>query len=142
MTETHICDFCGRPVQMPEKPKPDETHPIKIDVDGLWVCHTCSSKIVSEPTGSKENHALDERLIPLIGKSAGAITRTLELPYEPPYQAIIDAASNIAYDQDTMMSAWSFVTQWLDGTTVWRKSDGTKIALVSEGGEQIIQDIG
>ena len=79
-------------------------------------------------------NGLDEALQPLVGKSAGAICRTLELPFAPPYESIIKAASNIAYDQDRYMSAWLFVTQWLDGTTVWRSSDGSEIAHVTLDG--------
>ena len=133
MTKTQICDFCGRTIQIAENPAL-EPPPIELDADGLWACSDCKLKITSSPVEIREQSNLDERLQPLIGKSAGAICRTLELPYEPPYQTIIDAASNIAYDQDVMMSAWLFVTQWLDGTTVWRKSNGSAKALVTEDG--------
>ena len=74
-----------------------------------------------------------------MGKSAGAICRTMNLPYEPPYQAVIDAASEIAYDRDRYMSAWSFVTQWLDGTTVWRAEDRGTIAMVAPDGSIRVQ---
>jgi hypothetical protein len=80
-----------------------------------------------------------EELGLLVGKSAGAICRTLNLPYEPPYQVVIDAASRIAYDEDRYMSAWSFVTQWQDGTTVWRAEDGGSVALVTPGGSIHVQ---
>jgi hypothetical protein len=32
------------------------------------------------------------------------------------------------------MSAWSFVTQWLDGTTVWRAENGSSMAVVALDG--------
>jgi len=86
-----------------------------------------------------DDSELDEKLKALIGHSAGAICRTLDLPYEPPYQSIIDAASKIAYDEDRYMSAWSFVTQWLDGTTVWQSEDRSAKALVSTDGTIQIQ---
>ncbi len=57
------------------------------------------------------------------------------LPYEPPYQSIIDAASKIAYDEDRYMSAWLFVTQWIDGTTIWQSEDQSSKALVSVDGD-------
>ena len=84
------------------------------------------------PVGKGEE--LIEGLEALAGKSAGAICLTLNLPYEPPYQSVIDAASKIAYDEDRYMSAWSFVAQWLDGTTVWRAEDGSATALVGPDG--------
>jgi hypothetical protein len=82
---------------------------------------------------------LDPVLKPLVGKSAGAICRTLELPFKPPYKVIIEAASKIAYDHDLYMSTYLFETLWLDGTTVWRASDGDAIALVTSIGEVKIQ---
>ena len=138
MTETQICDFCGRAIPKPDTLVSNQFAPIEVDADSLWVCRDCKSKISSKPVEIEEQGELDERLHPLVGKSAGAICRTLELPYAPPFRAIMDAASNIAYDQDRMMSAWLFVTQWLDGTTVWRKSDGSATALVSEDGHVTI----
>jgi hypothetical protein len=106
---------------------------MELDEDGLWVCHHCRPKLILSTTG-KEAAELVEELHALVGESAGAICRTLNLPYEPPYQTVIDAASKIAYDEDKFMSAWSFVTQWLDGTTVWRAEDGESLAVVAPGG--------
>lgn len=37
------------------------------------------------------------------------------------------------------MSAWSFVTQWLDGTTVWRAEDGCSTVLVGPDGSVHIE---
>jgi hypothetical protein len=129
-----ICDFCGRP----------ETKlqcELEMDEDGLWVCSECKVSLISKPTGymDDEDSELDEEIRVLIGKSAGAICRTTDLPYEPPYQSIIDAASTIAYDEDKYMSAWSFVTQWIDDTTVWQSPDGSTKALVSADGKVQIE---
>jgi len=33
------------------------------------------------------------------------------------------------------MSAWSFFSQWPDGTTAWRSADGEAVAVVTPGGE-------
>jgi hypothetical protein len=63
----------------------------------------------------------------------------MNLAYEPPYHSIIDAASRIAYDEDRYMSAWLFVTQWMDGTTVWQTEDTSARALVSTEGNIQIQ---
>lgn len=108
---------------------------MEMDEDGLWVCHNCRDNLVL-PTVSKETIEMEapEELRDLVGKSAGVICRTLNLPYEPPYQVVINAASKIAYEEDRFMSAWSFTTQWLDGTTVWRSQDGEAMAIVAPGG--------
>ena len=58
----------------------------------------------------------------------------MNLPYVPPYQLIMDAASQIAYDEDRYMNAWSFVMQWIDGTTVWQSEDRSAKALVYTDG--------
>ena len=75
----------------------------------------------------------------MVGKSAGAICRTLNLPYVPPYRSVIDAASRIAYDEDRYMSAWLFVTQWMDGTTLWQPEDQSARALVYTEGHILIE---
>lgn len=132
MSDQRCCDFCGRSeIELSAQIK-DGSQVIELDEDGLWVCANCRAKIVI-PTIGKEIGELEE-LRALVGKSAGAICRTLNLPYEPPYQSVIDAASKIAYEEDRYMSAWSFVTQWLDGTTIWRAEDGEAIATVAPDG--------
>ena len=109
------------------------------DVDGLWVCRGCRARLVLPVVGDEiEEHGL---LRPLVGKSAGAICRTLNLSYEPPFQPVLDAASAIAYDQDRYMSAWTFVNQWLDGTTMWRSECGDSVAFVTPDGVVRIQPI-
>lgn len=105
---------------------------MELDEDGLWACCDCRAKLVLPPVG--EAVEVPEGLEALAGKSAGAICYTLNLPYEPPYRSVIDAASRIAYDEDRYMSAWSFVTQWADGTTVWRAEDGGATAMVAPDG--------
>ncbi len=112
---------------------PDRSRGIELDEDGLWVCHYCRAKLVL-PTVGEEAGELAEELDDLVGQSAGAICHTLNLPYEPPYRAIIDAASKIAYDEDRFMSAWLFVTQCLDGTTVWRAESGEAVSFVAPDG--------
>ena len=77
---------------------------------------------------------LEEELAALIGKSAGTICRTLELPYAPPYEFVLDAATKIGYADEQPMSSWLFVNQWMDGSTVWRAEDGRGMAIVKEDG--------
>jgi hypothetical protein len=91
------------------------------------------------PIVEQTDDGMLEELGTLVGQSAGAICYVLNLPYEPPYQAVIDAASLIAYDQDLYMSSWLFVTQWIDDTTVWRAEDGSALAIVGADGSIAIQ---
>ncbi|MCA9932608.1 MAG: hypothetical protein H6662_14315 [Ardenticatenaceae bacterium] len=132
MTEQRYCDFCGRP-EDELKRIPNSSAKLELGADGLWVCGDCRTRLQSTPVGQLDEF-LDEAVKALIGQSVGAICYTLNLPYEPPYQAIIDAASLIGYDEDLYMSAWLFVTQWLDGTTVWRAEDGRGTAVVTPDG--------
>ena len=133
MTERRCCDFCGRSKDELPGQIPDGSPALEMDEDGLWVCYDCRGRLVLPVMGT-ETAELAEELEALAGKSAGAICYSLNLPYRPPYQVIIDAASRIAYDEDRFMSAWSFVTQWLDGTTVWRAEDGGAVAVVTPDG--------
>jgi hypothetical protein len=108
------------------------------DRDNLWVCYNCRDKLILSAVGQLAGE-VPEELGVLVGKSAGAICRTLNLPYKPPYQSVIDAASKIAYDEDRYMSAWSFIAQWPDGTTVWRAEGEESIAIVTPDGSVRIE---
>jgi ribosomal protein L37AE/L43A len=132
MAEQRRCDFCGRSERDLSTQAPAALPALARDEDGLWVCRQCRAKLVLPPVG--EAVELPEALAPLVGQSAGAICRTLNLPYAPPYQSAIDAAARIAYDEDRYMSSWLFVTQWLDGTTVWQAEDGDARAVVAPDG--------
>jgi hypothetical protein len=130
MTNQKQCDICSQ-TQVE----------LQIDVDGLWICITCQKQIKTTPVSleNSDNELVDE-LKPLVGKSAGAICRTLELPQVPPYEIILKAAARISYDQDHYLGAWHFVTQWQDGTTIWSASDGSATAKVSTNGTVNIAD--
>ena len=138
MSEHRCCDFCGCSEIELSAQIIDESPIMELDEDGLWVCHNCRSKLVLPTVGEETGELVDE-LRALVGESAGAICRTLNLPYEPPFQSVIDAASKIAYDEDRFMSAWSFVTQWPDGTTVWRAEVGESMAVVTPDGSVKIE---
>jgi hypothetical protein len=71
---------------------------------------------------------MPEAVRALVGRQAGWITMTLNLPYEPPYRDLIDHAERM---QSSLRSPWTFVAQWLDGTTLWRAPDGSAVATVS-----------
>ena len=133
----YICGHSEAPLR---RENLDNQPPLQVDEDGLWICSVCQERLTTRPVSHDPILDLDERLQSLIGKSAGAICRTLELPFVPPYEVVIEAASKIAYDQDMYMSAWLFVTQWQDGSTVWRASDGHATALVTPDGVVNIQN--
>ena len=138
MSDQRTCDFCGRSERDLSAQAPGGSPAMELDRDGLWVCHDCRDKLVLSAVGGLAGK-LPPELKALVGKSAGAICRTLNLPYRPPYRSIVDAASQIAYDQDRYMSAWSFVTQWLDGTTVWRAEGEDAVAIVAPDGSVRIE---
>jgi hypothetical protein len=127
------CDFCGLSETKLAEQVRDRAIVMVLDEDGLWVCQNCRAKLLF-PAAGGEAGELAEALRVLVGKSAGAICYTLNLPYEPPYRSVIDAASQIAYDEDRYMSAWSFIRQWNDGSTVWRNEDGSAMAIVASDG--------
>jgi hypothetical protein len=139
MASVKVCDICDRPATEIPLPASDSTPQFSIDADGLRICYLCKGQIKSSPLGKEHNPDLDEDLKPLVDKSAGAICRTLELPFQPPFQSIIEAASKIAYDQDLYISAWLFADQWMDGTTVWHSADGKLTARVTTDGKVHIE---
>jgi hypothetical protein len=137
MTPHRCCDFCGRSETDLALTTPTGSPAIEMDEDGLWICCECRPALVLPPVGVESWD--DEGLRALIGKSAGAICYTLNLPCVPPFLSVIDAASRIAYDEDRHMSAWSFVTEWPDGTTVWRSEDDSELACVEPEGSIHVQ---
>ena len=139
MNDLPICDICGRSANDPARQATNRRLKVKLDDDGLWVCSDCKATLVTLPTSLEDEDVPDDRIKKLVGKSAGAICRTLNLPFAPPYQPIIEAASRIAYDEDRFMSAWLFVTQWMDGTTIWQSPDKSARALVTLNGDVQIE---
>jgi hypothetical protein len=137
MTPHRCCDFCGRAETELALTTPSGSPVIEVDDDGLQVCCGCRATLVLPPVTVASEGV--EGLHSLVGKSAGAICYSLNLPYVPPFVTIIDAASRIAYDEDLYMSTWSFVTEWLDGTTVWRAEDGSELAFVERDGSIRVQ---
>lgn len=134
------CDICGRSEKDLQPASPGGSLQIERDEDGLWICGECRTNMTGAPTGSADEDLLDDRLKGLVGKSAGAICYSMNLPYVQPYKGVIEAASKIAYDEDRYMSTWSFVFQWADGTTVWQSADRSKKALVYPDGGLEIQE--
>ena len=91
MSEQRCCEFCGHSEVELSAQILDGLPVLELDEDGLWVCHNCRAKPVF-PIVGREAGELVEELYALAGESAGAICHTLNLPYEPPHQTIIDAA--------------------------------------------------
>ena len=137
LSEQRYCDICGRSELDLRAQGPAVLPVLERDADGLWVCRDCQVKLVLPPIGEPVD--CPKELEPFIGESAGAICRTLNLPYAPRYQAVLDAASKIAYDEDRYMSSWLFVTQWPDGTTVWQAEDRSSVAVVGPDGSIRVQ---
>ena len=123
MSETRCCDVCGGSKHIG----------LERDEDGLWICSACRKSLIATPAGEWEDAILSDEVRILVGKSVGAICFTLNLPDEPPYQRIVNHAVEM---HNHLMSAWSFVTQWVDGTTVWRDEEGIAIAFVS--GDEVV----
>ena len=134
MIEEKFCDFCGRfEYELPE-PADTKEPKLTIDEDGLWACADCSPRLKTTPVGDGGEVELEDELIALIGQSAKAICRILELPYITPYQFVLGAASKIGSADEQPMSDWRFVNQWQDGSTVWRAEDGRGMAVVKPDG--------
>lgn len=134
MTEEKFCDFCGRLAHELPEPADAKQPKLTIDEDGLWACADCSSRLKTTPVGDGWEVELEDELIALIGQSAGAICRTLELPFAYPYEFVLNAASEIGFTDEQPMSNWQFVNQWLDGSTVWRAEDGRGMVIVKPDG--------
>ncbi len=101
---------------------------------GLWLCRPCNVRLEKRSNGDEEHY--DETLLamelrPLVGKSARVICMALDLPRHPPFRQIIDDAGLL---QERSMSAWPFVTQWTDGSTVWRAPDHSAVVVVKFDG--------
>lgn len=115
MIDKRSCDICGLSETELRLEQISDTLPLQVDEDGLWICNVCQKRLTTKPPAQELTLNLDEKLVALVGKSAGAICRTLELPFVPPFDGVIEAASKIAYDQDRYMSAWAVrltVARW------------------------------
>jgi hypothetical protein len=123
------CDICNRTESQLIGNDADD-HPLLVIKGGLLLCGDCWDKvdIVGDPLTGKE---LNDPIQSLVGKSAGAVAMTLNLPYEHPYRDIIDDAGMI---QNSIRSPWTFVEIWLDGSTVWIAPDGSRKAIVCRDG--------
>ncbi len=132
MDEEIYCDFCGRTaLDVPPAPPGDRTPALDQDEDGLWVCRVCRGRIVTPPVGDEIALNLPDELRALIGKSAGVICLGLNAPAEPPYLEVLEDATRL---HDRYMSEWTFMSQWPDGTTVWRDPDGLLLGLATRDG--------
>ena len=89
------CDICGG----------TKIGDMEIDQDVLWVCGDCQPGLVTSPIGELEDATLNDEITDLKGKNVGDICLVLNLPYEPPYQRIIDHTVEM---HNNCMSTWSF----------------------------------
>ena len=86
MDKLGTCDFCGRSEKELQGQPQGSSHKFEIDEDGLWICGACKARLIGVPLGNVDEYENDERIRELIGKSAGAICRTMNLPYPHPYK--------------------------------------------------------
>ena len=101
MAKIPFCDICGLSENALHARVQSSTTQLERDSDNLWICDDCKSNLITQPVGHSFENELDEELMGLIGKSAGAICHTLNLPFRPPYQSVIEAASNLGIPVST-----------------------------------------
>ena len=63
---------------------------------------------------------MEEYLESLVGKNAGAIAMTLDLPYNEPLKIVIDGAIAV---QESLRSPWTFVGLDEQNNTIWLSPD-------------------
>lgn len=124
------CDICGR-TEYDLGSDTGQKPLLKSDTDGIIFCPECNAHSTTNPV-EPEASMLPDELLRLVGKSAGAICYSLNLPYEEPYTVIIDSANEIAYEQNIFMSTWEFCDQHHSGITLWRAPDGRQLAVVTQ----------
>lgn len=130
------CGICGRSELELSKLFPGAPDSVLIELEYVTICYECREKAKSDPV-----HDITEDIPPeiraMVGRSADEICLALNLPYEAPYQSIIDHASRM---QNEKMSSWSLFLIWRNGATIWRSPDGLSKAIVSRDGSVIIED--
>lgn len=75
----------------------------------------------------------------LVGMAAGMVCRVLDNPAGAAIEPVVAAAQEIAYDQDLMMSAWTFMSIDGTGATAWKAPDGSQIATVDGDGRVTVR---
>jgi hypothetical protein len=70
-------------------------------------------------------------LEPLLGKNAGAIAMTLNLPYVEPCRVVIDAAIAV---QESLRSPWTFAGLDPFGNTLWMSPAQDRMLRVDSNG--------
>ena len=74
---------------------------------------------------------MEEYLESLVGKNAGAIAMTLNLPYIDPLQVVIDGAIAV---QESLRSPWTFVGLDAENNTIWLSPDRKRVLRVDPDG--------
>ena len=89
MTELSTCDICGRSESDLQKDSSNKQLKLELNEDGLWICTNCQANLTMAPTSQGDEIEQDERIKELVGKSAGAICHTLNLPSVPPIAQLL-----------------------------------------------------
>jgi hypothetical protein len=66
-----------------------------------------------------------------VGKNAGAIAMTLNLPYIEPYKIVIDGAIAV---QESLRIPWTFVALDAENNTIWLSPDRSRLLRVDPQG--------
>ena len=128
------CDMCGRTEQEIAARGTAEYSGLELGRNGWWLCRRCQSEV--NPNPAKDDEEYEEYQLPpelraLVGKSAGTVCMVLDLPRRPPYTQIIEDASIL---QHQAMTAWTFVTEREDGSSVWESPDKRASVIVKFDG--------
>jgi hypothetical protein len=135
MVERH-CDMCGRTEQGIVAGGTGEFPGLELSRNGWWLCRRCQSQVNPVPAKEDDEDEYEEYRLPpelqaLVGKSAGTVCMILDLPRRPPYKQIIEDATIL---QHQSMTAWTFVTEREDGSSVWESPDKKSSAIVQFSG--------
>ena len=74
----------------------------------------------------------DDEINALVGKNAGQIAMTLDLPYIHPYGSVIDGAIAV---QESLRSTWIFAGMDSENNTVWISPDQVWVLHVDSDGD-------
>jgi len=132
------CDICDRSVsEIREQGEGDGTGP-QLNAGGIWICSECMLDFSTRRAVFEDDLQLEHNLDSLVGKNAGAIAMTLNLPYVKPIKVVIDGAIAV---QESLRSPWTFVTLDSDGNTLWLSPDRKSVVRVDPEGNLEVQTI-
>jgi hypothetical protein len=141
--EERRCDMCGRTEGEIGAAGTGEFSRLELCGNGWWLCRHCQSQVNPKPAKEDGEEEYEEYQLPpelhaLVGKSAGTVCMILDLPKRPPYKQIIEDATVL---QLQAMTAWTFVTERDDGSSIWESPDKRSAAIVKFNGAVQVEKI-